>query len=225
MNKLIISLCFIVTISLYSCEKREKSSPQPQKESQKLDNTENEHNNVQNSKKSDEASVDNSKVLNASINKTSETPKPGNEVVRTENLWNIYRKCKTGAEKAKEHGDYKKSIELTLQGADAAIKLKRPDIAAWQYNNAAKHAIDYYIAETKFQERMRKAAEIKDSEKKSALKKETKSIMNSNLSILEEAETYLSSAKKYDEVKSDPKRVSAIKSNMNFIKEMRSIIE
>ena len=139
MNKLIISLCFIVTISLYSCEKREKSSPQPQKESQKLDNTENKHNNVQNSKKSDEASVDNSKVLNASINKTSETPKPGNEVVRTENLWNIYRKCKTGAEKAKEHGDYKKSIELTLQGADAQqIKDRYCGSAVY---NATKHAI------------------------------------------------------------------------------------
>jgi hypothetical protein len=58
-----------------------------------------------------------------------------------------------------------------LKGAEAAIKLEKPGIAAWQYNNAAKHAIDYYKNETRYQERYQKAKEIKQVDEKTALKK------------------------------------------------------
>lgn len=211
MNKWIVSICLMATISLFGCEKKETSSQQIKKESPVLVDTPNKLNNVQSNKKTDKTPV--------------EKHESGNTVVSTGELWKIYKDCRTEAEKAKEQGDYKMSIDLMLNGAEAAIKLERPDLAAWQYNNAAKHAIDYYKAETKYLERMKRAAEIKDNGEKSAYKKETKSIMSSKFSILDDAEEYLSSATKYDQMKSDPKRVSAIESNMTFIAEMRSIIE
>ncbi len=225
MSKWIVSLCLITTIILLGCEKKNESSQKFKKESPQLDETPNKTVSPQSNKKTDETPVTKHETEDTSAKKTSEKHKDGNAAVSTGELWKIYKESRTEADKAKELGDYKKSIDLMLKGADAAIKLERPDLAAWQYNNAAKHAIDYYRAETNYLERMKKAAEIKDNGEKSTFKKETKSIMSSKFSILEDAEAYLSSAKKYDEVKSDPKRVAVIESNMKFIKEMRSIIE
>ncbi|MBN1603560.1 MAG: hypothetical protein JW915_18260 [Chitinispirillaceae bacterium] len=225
MNKLITTLSLITIISLFGCEKEKGSSQQLQKEPSKLTDTPNNLRNVERSESTDDKPVGKRESMDATTENSIEKYETELANVSTAELWKIYKESKIEADKAKEQGNYRQSIDLMLKGAEAAIKLERPGIAAWQYNNAAKHAIDYYKAETGYQERMQKGAQIKQVDENIAFKKETKSIMINKFTILEDAEKYLSAATKYNEMESDPKRISVIKSNMDFIKEMASIIE
>ncbi len=140
-------------------------------------------------------------------------------------LWKVYKECRTRADKAKNRERYQESINLLLKGAEAAIKLEKPGIASWQFNNAAKHAIEYYQAESEYKKRMRKLTKIKHGDEKIAYKKDTKTIMKDYFKILKEAEGYLNAATKYNEMDNDSERVSAIESNMGFVKEIEGFLE
>lgn len=225
MNKWITALCLITIISLFGCEKKKESSQQHQKEPSILNDNPDNLRNKERSKSTNDKSAGEQESIDATTENGIEKYKTELANVSTAELWKIYKESKIEADKAKEQGNYEQSINLMLKGAEAAIKLERPGIAAWQYNNAAKHAIDFYKAETGYQERMQKVAQIKQVDEQIAFKRETKSIMSNKFTILKDAEKYLSAATKYNEMESDPKRASVIKSNMDFITEMVSIIE
>lgn len=142
----------------------------------------------------------------------------------TADLWKVYKECRTKANDLKDNGKYKESIGELLTGAEAAVLLKREDIASWQYNNAGKHAIDWFKKDSEYADRMRKIESMKPSDEKIEYIKETKNLVRKKMSILKDASGYLKEAKKLDAVKSDSKRKSLIESNEQFIKSIEAFI-
>ncbi len=142
----------------------------------------------------------------------------------TGELWKVYKECKAKANDLKDNGKFKKSIDEILVGAEAAILLKREDIASWQYNNAGKHSIDWFKNECDYSARMKKIESMKPSDEKVKYVKETKELLKKKMDILKDASAYLKKAKKHDAVKSDSKRKSIIESNEQFVKSIEAFI-
>jgi hypothetical protein len=217
MAKWIVPICMISLISFTGCGNKKEETQKFRKEPPKLNDAPDELRNlkidkpVKTEKKETKTDVSQHETELAELS--------------VGELWKVYKQCRTDAEKEKEQGNFKESIALMLKGAEAAIKLEKPGIAAWQFNNAAKHAIDYFKSETGYSERMAKLTGMKHGDEKNAFRDESKLIMKDKFNILENAEKYLNSAKKYNEMENDPERVSAIESNMRFIKDIASFIE
>lgn len=56
-------------------------------------------------------------------------------------LWSAYNSARASAQKAAEDNRRRTAIDSLLMAGEAALLLNRPDIASWQFNNAAHHVI------------------------------------------------------------------------------------
>ena len=104
------------------------------------------------------------------------------------------------------------------------MELERSGIAAWQYNNAAKHAIEYFYKKTDYERRIIKLNLMAYGSGKIAYLRQTKDLVRENWSILEEADDYLKKAARLNRKAPDSRRTSVIKSNRRFITQMRNFM-
>ncbi len=116
-------------------------------------------------------------------------------------LWTTYKSARAEAKTLKANGNLEKSIEKLLLAAECTMKLNRPDVAAWQFNNAGKQAIDLFVEKTGY----------------SSYKSVHQSLYEQHKAILLQGKSYLNKAKEMDDKESDAKRTDMIERNLNFI--------
>ncbi len=119
-------------------------------------------------------------------------------------LWATYKAARAEAKTLKADGNLQKSIEKLLLAAECTVKLNRPDVAAWQFNNAGKQAIDLFVEKTGY----------------AGYKKVHQSLYNQNRAILEKGLTYLKKAQEMDDKESDAKRADLIRRNLLYIENL-----
>jgi hypothetical protein len=162
----------------------------------------------------------------ASIPATStEEPRTSIEPGQSETeLWSCYRKARARAQEYEDRHEFTRSIEELLQAANCALKLERPDIAAWQYNNAAKQGIDYFIKKTSYRKRIARIGRLRHGSDKDTYIEECRTSFREHWPILEQARMHLDKALELHQKDQDPQRRSVIRSNRSFVAEVEALI-
>jgi len=140
-------------------------------------------------------------------------------------LWVAYKKARKESQKYMDKNEFDKSIKSLLKAGDFAKKLNESGIASWQFNNAAKHAIDKFRTITNYTARMDSLNTMKFGEVKIKLKKSTVSIIKNNMETLEMAKGYLEEALELDSMQTDSKRYKIIQNNIDFINNMYLFVQ
>ncbi|MBD3420865.1 MAG: hypothetical protein GF398_12165 [Chitinivibrionales bacterium] len=140
-------------------------------------------------------------------------------------LWEKYRTSRQTAKQFEKQKAYDKAVGQYLLAAECAQQLEKPGIAAWQYNNAGKNAIDQFRKMTDYTQRMKSIESMEKGAEKIAYIKESRQKLEGNMGMLEQARTYLGDAHKADNADPEPGRKKIIESNLNFIKEITRFIE
>lgn len=143
-----------------------------------------------------------------------------------EKLWERYKAARADAKEQIALSNLNESIDALLLAAECAVALERHDIAAWQFNNAAKSSIDLFKKITDYEKRESMAREMKRGETKNAYIEETRQIFKKDKTLLIAALQYLKEAKKHDDLvlrndekrKERKEREEAIEGNFAFIK-------
>jgi hypothetical protein len=146
------------------------------------------------------------------------------DTLGTARLWKEYRQARSRGTTLKDSGRYAESIYTLVIAARCAEKLERPDLAAWQLNNAAKHGIDAFKAITRYGETMAEIEAMKPGKAKVEAVSEVRQRFAEYLAELDRAEEYLLEAGLLNADTSCPERTRVIASNLRFIAFIRSFI-
>ena len=173
----------------------------------------------------DTSAVDNNAAERGASNTIEKSPKLNNaKVPSISELWDSYKKCKTEAEADYENGDIQAMVKNFTASANAAVKLSRDDLAAWQLNNIGHYSIEEFTQRTDYQERVRTLAIMKDQTQRDAYYSETKQVFKQNYHLLKSAEPYLNKARRLDRKYKRSVRTDAIKNNLSFIKWVKEFL-
>jgi len=138
--------------------------------------------------------------------------------------WDAYYQARDKAKAVESNAQYQEAIRYLLQAAEAALSLDRPGIAAWQYNNAGKNAIDHFKQQTNWPSATQRINSMSYSEEKTELQQKLLTASKEHFTILEEATIYLQKAQQYDRQNPDDSRREVIQSNQKFIDTVRKFI-
>ncbi|MBF0432328.1 MAG: hypothetical protein HQK83_13670 [Fibrobacteria bacterium] len=132
-------------------------------------------------------------------------------------LWAKFKSSREKADSFKKSGNYSKSIQSLVFAAGCAVKLEEPGMASWQFNNAAKHSIDFFRQQSHYDEYVSNLNTMKPSEEKAKYIQVFHNKLKKEYSLLEAADYYLKKARALDQQEHDKKRESVIMSNQGFI--------
>lgn len=138
-------------------------------------------------------------------------------------LWKAYQQAREEVETAKTEKKWKDLREQLLLAAEYAELLKRPDIAAWQYNNIGYYAIEEFKIVTDYFTLLDQLNALEFGKEKQEKYKAISSIFLKNFYILNNAEIYLNKSKEIDNSLTDEGRTKRINNNLLFIKEIKKI--
>lgn len=139
--------------------------------------------------------------------------------------WSTYKSSRAESKTNLANKEYKKAIDNLLLAGETTIKLERPDIAAWQFNNAGKSAIDLFSDNVSYKTRVTKINSMPRGDEKTAYLKECQEAYKKELELLIYGELYLDLAESLNEEDYNKSRFSAISNNKQFIKEIKSFTE
>lgn len=139
--------------------------------------------------------------------------------------WKTYNSSRAQSKTDIANRDYESAIKNLLLAGEATMKLERPDIAAWQFNNAGKCAIDLFSKRVKYQSRVAKINSMPHGDEKVAYMKECQGAYEEELDLLIYGTLYLDLAQDLNEDDYNKGRFSAISNNKQFIKEVMSFTE
>ena len=231
-------LCAVIIFSLLSCSKKKEEKTKFEKFQEKIEkdlSSENDNQQQYSLEDSVEVVVKEEKI---EIEKSSKKPDPSqvkpeettekvteNKVSNPSLLWQKYKKAKEELEVAKKQDSLPDIIQALQKASTFALELDRADIAAWQMNNICYYSIEHFKKNTKFDYRMERLNEMPSSKEKRQFYQETKEIMKSEFTILNQAKPFLQEAKKFDQQKPDEKRTRIIENNKTFIEEIEKMIQ
>lgn len=139
--------------------------------------------------------------------------------------WATYKSSRAESKTNIANKDYKSAIENLLLAGETTVKLERPDIAAWQFNNAGKCAIDLFSENVDYQKRVAKINRMPYGDEKTAYMKECQKAYEKELELLIYGKLYLDLAEDLNEDDYQKGRYTAISNNKQFIKEIMSFTE
>lgn len=139
--------------------------------------------------------------------------------------WATYNSSRAQSKTDIANKDYLSAIDNLLLAGETTIKLERPDIAAWQFNNAGKCAIDYFSQKVEYQKRVAKINRMPHGDEKTAYMKECQTAYEKEMEVLVYGKLYLDLAEDLNEDDYQKGRFSAISNNKQFIKEVMSFTE
>ena len=132
-------------------------------------------------------------------------------------LWDAYNQVRNNINIYKDNWDYDNLIKSLDEAAQIAIKLNRPDIAAWQYNNMGYYSILEFKKRTDYASRMNDLQIMPYSEEKKQYIQETRDKLRDEFFLLESARENLYDAMEMNSQSPDKEREKIIDSNVNFI--------
>jgi hypothetical protein len=146
-------------------------------------------------------------------------PKP--ETLSEAQLWECYTLAKQTATRARDRKDLEGVVQALEEAAQAANSLNRPDIEAWQYNNIGYYTIQTFQDRTGYMGLMARLEAMPPGREKTAVIKETRTVLRDHFSLLEDAAYYLEKAREVDAGLDPSERTEKIKSNLDFIRWVR----
>lgn len=139
--------------------------------------------------------------------------------------WATYKSSRAESKTNIAAKEYDKAIENLLLAGETTIKLERPDIAAWQFNNAGKCAIDLFSQNVDYQKRVSKINSMPKGDEKTEYLIECQKAYEEEMELLIYGKLYLDLAEALNEDDYNKGRFSAISNNKQFIKEIVSFTE
>ena len=148
------------------------------------------------------------------------------EVIEDEaNLWSSYRSAKEAVKEAEIDNDYTKQTKHLLEAAEFANALQRFDIEAWQYNNAGYALIEDFKEKTEYMSVMDALNKLELKSEIMEYRKETRSFMSIEKSLLTEAAKHLAQAKEIDDKLESSSRTTIIANNILFVNDVLSFLD
>jgi hypothetical protein len=132
-------------------------------------------------------------------------------------LWNIYKKAKSDANKALDSNDIETVVNNLALAGESAEQLGRMDIAAWQFNNIGHYSITEFKQRTSYDQRLQKMATMKAGNAKAGHQQATKDMFLKEFPLLEISAEYLVRAQIIDDFLEPSRRTDAIQSNLDYI--------
>lgn len=153
--------------------------------------------------------------------------------LKEEKLWDLYKVARADANEQIALGNLNESIDALLLAAECAVALKRHDIAAWQFSNAANSSIQLFKKLTDHDKREAMARDMRRGESKSEYLAETRKIFEQDQNLLTSAMHYLTEAQEHDaqvnrqdeKRKERKEREETIEKNMQFLMSTMSFIK
>lgn len=152
-------------------------------------------------------------------------PEPEEKITSIAELWHTYKSSKRIAEESLEKGDLSNTVKNLAIAGNCALKLGRPEIAAWQFNNIGHYSIEEFKKLTDCDNRLRTLAQMEIDSVKIKLLAETKNIFRKHIDLLLNSQKHLQRAQIIDDELAESWRTEVIESNVEFINWVQEFIK
>jgi hypothetical protein len=143
-----------------------------------------------------------------------------NELIETmsmSDLWALYRSSRSIGKALEGTSEHSKASDAFVKAAEVVVKLKRPSIASWQYNSAAKNLLDAFSKKCDYYSSVESLNSMKSGNAKNAQRAKLKSCFSENFDLLKKASVYLTQAELLDLEVPEKGRDGIIARNKQFV--------
>ncbi len=204
MNKFLIHILVLITISCNSSDESASSSNENSGDSK---------NGINNAEES----------IASNIIEESEKFSD-NKIKSISELWSTYKSSKTEADSAYKNNDLEGVVKYCIESANSAIELNRGDLASGQLNKIGSFSVERFSKNTNYYYRIQSLAVLEDPLRREEYHKSTKQVFRQNYKLLLDAEPYLLKAHKLDRDYKYSSRTEAINKNLEFIRYVRKFL-
>lgn len=139
------------------------------------------------------------------------------ETMSTSDLWALYKSLRSIGKALENTSEYSKAADAFVKAAEVVVKLKRPSIASWQYNSAAKNLLDAFSKKCDYYSSVESLNSMKSGNAKNAQRAKLKNCFSENFDLLKKASVYLTQAELLDLKVPEKGRNGIIARNKQFV--------
>lgn len=208
-----LSIIVLATALIFGCQTKKEEIKSEQVDS----NNKNETEAVQDSitKQPHPEIAETSQEDNA--NEVKKNEKADEKWLSEQKLWNLYNASKAKVNEAEKNNNLEDMSKFSHEAAIYAKALNKPDIEAWQYNNAAYYLIKEFKTRTNYQVKMDSLNSLQQKHEIEDYKQELQKNFRQETRLLSKAEGYLKKAKDIDDKLKKSDRTRIISNNISFV--------